>query len=126
MGKRMKVFRLLLQELVEGIDGGLAATVMGTDGIAVERYPEASSGCDVETVGVEYTRVVDEIKHASKLLTLGEVEEVSVATAGTKVLLRMVTQEYYIAFVVDRSANVGKARYFLRRAAAKAREEISG
>ena len=46
----------VLKELVDGVDGGVAATLMGMDGIAVEQYIKAG-GCDVETVGVEYGKV---------------------------------------------------------------------
>lgn len=113
-----------LSELVDGVDGGVAATLMGIDGISVQQYIKAG-GCDVETVGVEYGKVIDEIRKASSLLDLGSVEEVLVATAASDLLLRMVTQEYYIAFVLGHDSNIGKARYLLRRAADKAMEELA-
>lgn len=116
-------FLEILKELVDGVTGGTAATIMGVDGIAVTQYT-VPGDYDVETVGVEYGKVIDEIKNASTLLNLGTVEEVMVATAGMDVLLRMVTQDYYIAFVVGKDAKSGKARYLLRKAAAKAAKEL--
>lgn len=113
----------ILKEMVDGVGGGVAATIMGMDGLSIQQYA-SSPDYDVDAVGVEYGKVVDEIKHASTLLNLGEVEEVMVSTHGTDILLRMVTPEYYIAFVIGRGANAGKARYMLRRATAKAKEEI--
>src|SRR3989337_3531124 len=86
----------VLKELVEGVEGGIAATLMGMDGIAIEQYIKAG-GYDVETVGVEYGKVIDEIRKASKLLDLGSVEEVMVATAASDLLLRMATHADYIA-----------------------------
>lgn len=117
-------FLEILKEMVDGIDGGVAATVMGMDGLSVQQYISAGE-YDVETVGVEYGKVIDEIKNASTLLNLGEVEEIMVTTKGKDVLLRMLTPEYYIAFVVSHEANVGKARYFLRKAAARAKKELA-
>lgn len=114
----------ILKELVDNIPGGLAATIMGMDGLSVEQYI-AVSGYDVETVGVEYGKVVEEIKNAANLLNLGTVEEVMVATTGKDVLLRMASPEYYIAFVLGDGANIGKARYLLRKAARMAGKEIS-
>lgn len=117
-------FLEILKEMVDGVEGGVAATVMGMDGISVQQYTGARE-YDVETVGVEYGKVIDEIKNASALLNLGEVEEVMVATAGKDVLLRMLTPEYYIAFVISHEANAGKARYLLRKAAVRARKELT-
>lgn len=116
-------FLEVLKELVEGVDGGVAATLMGMDGIAVEQYIKGR-GCDVETVGVEYGKVIEEVKNASRLLNLGTVEEVMVATASSDLLLRMSTPEYYIAFVLGHNSNIGKARYLVRLAAERAAGEI--
>lgn len=116
-------FLEVLKELVEGVEGGIAATLMGMDGIAVEQYIKAE-GCDVETVGVEYGKVIEEIKNASSLLNLGTVEEVMVATASSDLLLRMSTPEYYIAFVLSHNSNIGKARYLARKAAERTAGEL--
>lgn len=116
-------FLEILKELVDGVHGGRAATLMGVDGIAVTQYA-GPAGYDVETVGVEYGKVIDEIKNASGLLGLGTVEEVMVATAGMDVLLRMASQDYYIAFVIGKDANTGKARFLLKKAAARAAGEL--
>ncbi|HBG45449.1 MAG TPA: GTPase [Deltaproteobacteria bacterium] len=117
-------FREILRGLVEGVDGAVAATLMGMDGISVDQYIK-SGGYDVETVGVEYGKVIDEIKKASALLDLGAVEEVMVATASSDLVLRMATQDYYIAFVLVHDSNIGKARYLLRRAAEAASVELA-
>lgn len=114
----------VLKELVEGIEGAAAATIMGMDGIAIEQYMKAG-GYDVETVGVEYGKVIEEIKNASGLLNLGNVEEVMVATQTSDILLRMVTPEYYIAFVLGHNSNIGKARYLARKAAERTAEELA-
>ncbi len=116
-------FLEILKEMVDGVEGSIAATIMGMDGLSIQHYA-ASGEYDVDAVGVEYGKVIDEIKHASTLLNLGEVEEVIVSTHGTDVLLRMITTEYYIAFVMGHNANAGRARYFLRKAAVKAKEEL--
>jgi len=116
-------FQDMLKELVEGVSGGAAATLMGMDGIAVTQY-DAAQDCDVETVGIEYGKVIDEIKNASTLLNLGTVEEVIVTTAGMDVLLRMVGEEYYIALIIKKDSGTGKARFLLRKAAAKAAREL--
>ena len=114
----------ILKELVEGTDKGVASALMGVDGLAIEKYVNSSSSYDVETIGIEYGKVLSEIKNASSILSLGSVEEVVVNTLGTDIILRIVSEEYYIAFAVGHGGNVGKARYLLRRAVARTRKEL--
>lgn len=117
-------FREILEEVVASIGGSIAATLMGTDGIAVAQNIREGQLFDVEGLGAEYSKVVDEVKRASAVLNFGDVEEVVVSTPSMDVILRLVTPEYYIAFIVKNSANLGKARYFLKKAASKAIKEI--
>ena len=115
-------FLEIMQGLVEAVPGSLAATIMGMDGLTIQQY--CLSDYDVETVGVEYGKVIEEIKHASGVLNLGTVEEVCVATDEMTLVLKMVTQGYYIALVLSSGANTGKARFLLKGAALKAEKEL--
>lgn len=115
-------FLEIMQSLVEAVPGALAATIMGMDGLTIQQY--CPGGYDVETIGVEYGKVIEEIKHASGVLNLGRVEEVCVSTDDTCLVIRMVTQGYYIALVLSSDANTGRARFLLRSAAVKAEKEL--
>lgn len=119
-------FREILKEMVEGVEGGYAATLVGMDGIAVDQYITGGETCDVEAVCVEYGKIIDEIRKASEVLRLGEVEDVVIASRGTKILLHLVTDEYFLAFVLKPGGNAGKARFFLGRAARETGKELSG
>lgn len=114
----------ILRDLVEGVEGAVAATVMGTDGLAVMQYSAEGAGYDIETVGIEYGKVIGEAEHASNLLNLGELEEVTVATQDAVLFLKMLTPEYYLVFLTGSGANRGRARYLAGRAATKARKEL--
>ncbi len=107
----------ILKDMVEGIPGGYAATMMGTDGIAVRNYVRSGLDCDIETIGVEYVRILGEIEKVSRTLELGDVEEVVIGLDGNTVLLRPVPPDYFLALVVDGDAILGKARYVLKMAA---------
>lgn len=117
-------FQGILKELIDVSGNGIATAIMGVDGLAVAKYVGKSLEYDVETVGIEYGKVLDEIKNASGLLSLGQVEEVVVTTLGTDVILRTISDEYFIALAVARGANVGRARYLLRKAANQVRKEL--
>lgn len=117
-------FREILEEVVASVDGSIAATLMGADGIAVAEHVRDGQLFDVDGLGAEYSKVIDEVKRASAVLDFGDVEEVVVNTPSMDVIIRLVTAEYYIAFVVKNSANLGMARYLLKKAASKAIKEI--
>lgn len=117
-------FQDILKEMVDGLNGALAAAVMGIDGIPVDQYVRTGAGCDIEAVGIEYGKVIEEVRKASYLLSLGDVREINIDSASAAVVIRLVTPEYYLALVMESGANAGKARYLLRRASLKTAEEL--
>jgi predicted regulator of Ras-like GTPase activity (Roadblock/LC7/MglB family) len=117
-------FLELVKGLVDGVKGGYAATIMGTDGISLQDYIIEGSGCDIESVGVEYGKIISEINKASEVLDLGGVEEVVITSEGMKVLLRLVTPEYFMAIILSPTGNSGKARYLLKKASIAAKVEL--
>src|SRR3972149_5050476 len=46
-------FRKILKDMVEGVRGGYAGTIMEKDGITVEDYVKEGFAFDIETLGVE-------------------------------------------------------------------------
>lgn len=120
----------ILQAMVDGVNGSVAATIMGIDGLPIEKYTSGEKfgrsivDCDIETVGIEYGKVIEEIKNASGILGFGGVDEITVATAGNCLLVRMITPQYFIAFALTQGANLGKARYLMKKAAVEAKEEL--
>lgn len=116
-------FLEILKEMVDGVKGGVAATIMAKDGIAIQNYVK-EAGCDMDSLGVEYARILEETKNASSALKLGEVEELSVSAPGSMIIMRLINSDYFIAIVLGSEANFGKARYYLKRAAARAKKEL--
>ncbi len=115
----------ILKDLVHGVNGGMAAAIMGVDGLPVEHYSAPASRRDVDIIGIEYGKVVGEIKNAAGILGLGGLEEILVKTSAADVILRVVSPEYYVVFIAGPDVNAGKARFLLRRAAAKTRKELA-
>lgn len=117
-------FLEILKQAVDNVKGGIAATIMAKDGIALQNYVKESGAYDMDSLGVEYGRILEEAKNASSLLKLGEVEELSVSAQGTTIIMRLVNKDYFIAIVLGSGGNAGKARYYLKRAAAGVRKEL--
>lgn len=107
----------ILKSAVTSVEGGLASVVMGFDGVPVEQYVHDGSGVDIETLGVEYSNALTEVRRTADSLSSGSVQEVAVVTESGLVLLRPVNQEYFVALVLTADGNLGKGRFLLKRAA---------
>ncbi len=115
----------ILKDTVDGVDGAVAAVLMGTDGIAVDHYVRPGSDCDIEAVAVEFGRVVEEVKKAADLLDFGKVREIFfVGSEDGGIVIRPVSADYYLVVLLKRGANTAKARYLLRKAALRTGKEF--
>ena len=48
------MFSQTLKKVVDNVDGGLAAVIMGLDGIAVDTYTRINDRVDINTVAMEF------------------------------------------------------------------------
>ena len=111
------MFKEILQDLVERTDGGVAGLLMASDGIAVDQYSRGEGPFDIESVGMEYSVVLKGVQRAAEMLDAGPTQEVSVHTERLTTVVRMLSDEYFVALAVEPGGNVGKARFLLRTSA---------
>ncbi len=119
------MFNAILTRIVEQTAGGIGAVLMGYDGIAIEQYFRPNPGLDLNLVAVEYSNILKEIKKAGEILNTGEMEEVTIRTERFYVLVRILTDEYFVALIVDGAGNFGKGRYLLLREAGNLKEALA-
>jgi len=122
-------FASILQEIVDECGGGLAAALMGADGIPIEEVQASgevgeslSDGVDV--LGVEFGRILGEMRKASDSVGGGALEEVSVRLSNFWVLMRIVDEETYLVLAIEPDGNMGKARFLMRRQLLALRDEL--
>lgn len=114
-----------LESVVDQVDGALACSVMGFDGIAVETHQkEALDDVELQNSWIEYANIVTQLRSAAELLRTGEVSEVSINTDKVVTLMRMITQEYFLVLALKPDGNYGKGRYVLRITAPKVKAEL--
>ena len=118
------MFSEILQRIVDETAGGVGAVLMGYDGIAVDQHFLPEEGIDLQMVAVEYSNVLKEIRKTAELLKLGDMEEVSIKTERYIIVIRMVTEEYFVALTLRRDGNFGKGRYLLTREQANLHEAL--
>ena len=113
------MFGTILEEAVLGVKGAKAAILMGFDGIAVDTYQAKNSNEDIETIGMEFSVLLREVKKAAEALETGPTTEMTVQTETMTTILRIVNEDYFLAIAVVDGGNTGKARYMLRMAVPK-------
>lgn len=118
------MFRETLQKMVDRVDGSIAGVLMGFDGISVEAYTRPASETDIQTVGMELSHVIAQVKRAAELLEVGGLREVTLNAEKITVLVRVLNDEYFVAYALGPQANFGKARYVLRLIAPVIQSEL--
>ena len=121
------MFREVLQEAVERTEGGVAGLLMGFDGIPVDAYvrEDGQAAVDVETVGMEFSVILKDIRRAAELLEAGGAREIAVQAEKLTTVIRVLNDDYFVAMTLQPSGNYGKARFLLRTAGSKLIGELS-
>ena len=73
------MFAETLKKVVDNVDGGIAAVIMGLDGIPVETYVRQNDDrVDINTVAMEFSFILGQVRKAGDSLQVGSLEELSV------------------------------------------------
>jgi predicted regulator of Ras-like GTPase activity (Roadblock/LC7/MglB family) len=119
-------FSETLGELSKRIEGAVAAIILGIDGIPIERYISSlEPGLDIEIIATELTTLLRRGMHTATDTALGELREMVIGTERLIILLRPITQDYFLMLAVLPGGNVGRARYELRKAQLVLEEEFA-
>ena len=113
-------FASVLREIAGGCGGGIAAALMGNDGIPVAQVTLPGAGDEelpagIETAGTEFGRILDEIRKASDALAAGAMLESVVCLSRVTLLFRAVDEDSFLVLALAPDGNLGKARYLMRR-----------
>lgn len=108
------MFQSVLKDVVDSAGGGVASLVMDLDGITLDSYSKPDAAFDINNIGIELSVVVKQVIQAGTMLEAGQTKELAIVADGLTTLVRMITEQYFIALSLEPSANLGKARYVLR------------
>jgi len=117
-------FREHLQEVCRGVDGALACSLMGMDGIEVDTHVQTDSGIDVKSMMVEMTGILRTAREAAEAHAAGGLSEFSVGTDRLVTMGRLLSPEYFMVVALAPGGNQGKARYLLRVTAPRVLAEL--
>ncbi|MDB4955394.1 MAG: hypothetical protein JWO36_2963 [Myxococcales bacterium] len=110
------MFAGTLKKIVDNVEGGIAAVVMGLDGIPIETYVRQNDRVDVTTVAMEFSFILTQVRKAGDSLQVGGLEELAVKAQRLLLVCRMLTPLYFVAIAMAPEGNFGKCRYLTRLA----------
>ena len=118
------MFREPLKKVVDNVDGGIAGLVMGFDGIAVESYTRDGQQMDINTVGMEFSFILGQVRKAAEILDVGGVNELAIKAEKLTIVIRVLNKEYFLALALAPDGTFGKGRYLMRVVAPKLQQEL--
>lgn len=117
------MFRTILQDIQSRVEGALAVSLIGLDGIAIESVK--ANGVPLDVMGAEFGGFVKSIRLSNTELNTGDVLQFAIVTEKYTAFLSAVTSEYYVLLVMKPEGNYGRARFELARAQQKLQSELA-
>ena len=108
------MFTQYLEKIVDQVGDGIGAVIMGLDGIAVETYIRDQHSFDVSVIGMEFSFILTQVKKAAEALKIGGLSDFVIKAEQLTLVIRMLTDEYFVAVALMPSGNLGKCRFLLR------------
>lgn len=116
------MFEDVLAGIRDRVDGTLAVSLIGLDGIAITSLK--GGGVPLEVYGAEFGGFIKHVRPNPELGT-GEVLQFSLVTEKYITFLSSVTPEYYVLLVMSPGGNYGRARFELAKAREILRDELT-
>ena len=116
------MFREVLGAIADRVEGTLAVSLIGLDGIPIETVSYDSVPLDA--MGAEFGGFIKSVRVTNTELDTGEVLQFSLVTEKYIAFLSAVTSEYYVLLVLRPDGNYGRARFELARAKHLLRDEL--
>lgn len=120
------MFKEPLEQIIERTDGCLGALIMGTDGIAVEKVlaPEGHDA-NLDVAAAEFTSLVRNAQRTGGDSGLGNLRELVVLCEGATIVMRLLSNEYFIVLALTPDGNLGRSRFELRKAELELAKEFA-
>lgn len=112
------MFKESLQQIIDNTDGSIGVLIMGTDGIAVEKVmaTDADDSKLDDIAAAEFTSLVKSAQRTGNGMDFGKLNELFIACEETNVIIRFLSQDYFLILTLKPEGNIGRGRYELRKA----------
>lgn len=111
------MFREVLQDILDRTEGCQGVLIMGFDGIAVEKvWKNGAADGNYDIAVAEFTSLVGNAKRKNSDIGLGKLSEITVSTDSEIFILRIISEDYFLAMILSNEGNFGRGRFEMRRA----------
>ena len=107
-------FRERLNTILGRVDGAIGALIMGYDGIPIDECIRPDLRIDVQLLAVEYANLLKEIKRTVDVLKTGAMEEVCISSGEVKIIIRAISDDFFMVLLLEKGGNFGMGRYLLK------------
>ena len=118
------VFTERLHKIMQAVEGARSVSVIGRDGIAVERLAVTEEP-NLDLATAQFTDIAKKLQVANAELGAGELREMIQTTDRYVIILSSITSEYFLMMILSADGSLGRARYELRKAAAAFYDELA-
>lgn len=120
----MNIFRDTLQRIAGNVEGTLAVSIVGLDGIPID-FTTPEQTVSIEEVAAELGAFVKRLESPRAETQSGQIRELVVAAERSVAILSRITPEYYLLLLLSGDGNVGRGRWELKKAALTLQEELA-
>ena len=112
-----------LREMADEMDGVIAVSIAGMDGITVAAHNP--SGADMDAIAAKFAMLMKLGQRASAdIKGMGDFEENLIQNQNAWVLTRFLNKNYYLAIAVSREGTLGNARLVAKKYAERFRNAL--
>jgi len=116
-------FKESLKRIADKVDDFLGVAIVDSDGILVEEY-KVNDLLDLDPLVAEYSALLKAADKASVSAEVGTWNEVSVLTEKATIMIKKMTEGYFLFMVMQSEKNIGKGRFFMKKEAAVLAEDL--
>jgi uncharacterized protein len=109
------MFLQTLKDIANKVGDVECILLMGTDGLPIEKIIR-NDRLNIELLIAEFTTILRNSSQTSVEVNAGPLDEMVMLTEKMVLLLKAITSEYFILMILPEGANLGRARFELKKA----------
>ncbi len=118
-------FDSVLKESADRINGCIAVSIVGIDGIALATYTRGLNA-DLSLADAQLATLASTAQSISREIGAGDMAEIILITGKMTIITGMVGNDFYMYYALTgKEQNVGLARYEIKRLAKELKSQLS-
>ncbi|TYB32044.1 MAG: hypothetical protein FXF47_01100 [Candidatus Mcinerneyibacterium aminivorans] len=117
-------YKKVLDEVMSKVKGAIYVTFCGSDGLGIASSTDNVLPPEVDLGDEKITSFLVSKANVLRDMNIGRIKEDITITKNYIILVRMVTDDYFVSMVCTHAVNIKIARYYLYKVAKMFRKEL--